>query len=42
MKTNTCQLISNDKVKVRQFHATNRFIHDLGTLNNGGVINDVY
>ena len=27
---------SNDKVKVRHFHATKRFIDDLGTLNDGG------
>ena len=27
---------SNDKVKVHHFHATKRFIDDLGTLNDGG------
>ena len=36
------KLISNDKVKVRHFHATKRFIDDLGTLNVGVVLNDVY
>ena len=36
------ELISNDKAKARHFHATKRFIHDLGTLNDGGVFNDVY
>ena len=30
--------ISNDKVKARHFHATKRFINDLGTLNDGGVL----
>ena len=35
------ELISNDKVKVRHFHATKHFIDDLGTLNDGGVFNDV-
>ena len=32
------ELISNDKVKARHFHATKRFIGDLGTLNDGGCI----
>ena len=36
------ELISNDKVKAHHFHATKRFIDDLGTLNDGGVFNDVY
>ena len=36
------ELISNDKVKTHHFHATERFIDDLGTLNDGGVFNDVY
>ena len=27
--------VSNDKVKARHFHATERFIDDLGTLNDG-------
>ena len=36
------ELISNDKVKARHFHATKRFIDDLGTLNDGGVFSDVY
>ena len=36
------ELISNDKVKARHFHATKRFIDYLGTLNDGGVFNDVY
>ena len=36
------ELISNDKVKARHFHATKRFIGDLGTLNDGGVFNDLY
>ena len=36
------ELISNDKVKAQHFHATKRFIDDLGTLNGGGVFNDVY
>ena len=35
-------LISNDKVKVRHFHETKRFVDDLGTLNDGGAFNDVY
>ena len=36
------ELISNDKVKKRHFHATERYIDDLGTLNDRGVFNDVY
>ena len=36
------ELISNDKVKAHYFHATKHFIDDLGTLNDGGVFNDVY
>ena len=36
------ELISNDKVKARNFHATKRVIDDLGTLNDGGIFNDVY
>ena len=36
------ELISNDKVKVRHFNATKRFIDDLGTLNDGGAFNDIY
>ena len=36
------ELISNDKAKTRHFHATKRFTDDLGTLNDGGVFNDVY
>ena len=36
------ELISNDKVKARHFHATKRFIDDLGTLNGDRVFNDVY
>ena len=36
------ELILNDKVKERHFQATQRFIDDLGTLNDGGVFNDVY
>ena len=32
------ELISNDKVKARHFHATKRFIGDLGTLNDRGCI----
>ena len=30
------ELISNDKVKACHFHATKRFIDDLGILNHGG------
>ena len=36
------ELISNDKVKAHHFHATKRFIDDLGTLNDEGIFNDVY
>ena len=41
------EIIWNDKAKVRQFHATKRFIDDLITLNiqwlySMGVFNDVY
>ena len=41
------ELISNDKVKSRHFHATKCFIDDLGTLNDGdlqlqGFIKNVY
>ena len=39
------ELISNDKVKACHFHATKRFIDDLDTLNDGGVLNvckDIY
>ena len=36
------ELISNDKVKARHFHATKRFIDDLSTLDDGVVFNDVY
>ena len=36
------ELISNDKVKACHFHATKRFIDDLGTLNDAGAFNDVY
>ena len=36
------ELISNYKVKAHHFHVTKRFIDDLGTLNDGGVLNDVY
>ena len=36
------EFISTDKVKARHFHATKRFIDDLGTLNDGDVFNDVY
>ena len=39
---NMSELISNDKVKACHFHATKRFIDDLGTLNDGGVFNDIY
>ena len=35
-------LMSNDKVKARHFHATKRSIDDLGTLNDGSVFNDVH
>ena len=36
------ELVSNDKVKVRYFHATERFIDDLGTFNDVAVFNHVY
>ena len=36
------ELIPNDKVNVGYFHATKRFIDDLGTLNDGCVLNDIY
>ena len=36
------ELVSNDKVKVRYFHATERFIDDLGTFNDVVVFNHVY
>ena len=36
------ELISNDEVKACRFHATKRFIDDLGTLNDAGAFNDVY
>ena len=39
------ELISNDKVKARHFHASKRFIDYLGTLNDEGVFNvynDIY
>ena len=36
------ELISNDKVKARHFHATKRFIDDVGTLNDRSAFNDVY
>ena len=36
------EVISNDKVKAHDFHATKRFIDDLGTSNDGGVLNDAY
>ena len=36
------EIISNDKLKARHFHATKRFIDDLGTLNDGGLFDDVY
>ena len=41
----TSELISNDQVKARHFHATKRFIDDIRTLNDGGVFNvykDIY
>ena len=34
--------ISYDQVKACYFHATKRFIDDLGTLNDGDVFSDVY
>ena len=36
------ELVSNDKVKAHHFHAIKCFIDDLGTLNDGDVLNDVY
>ena len=36
------ELIPNDKVKARHFHATKRFIDDLGTLDDWVVFSDVY
>ena len=36
------ELISNDKVKARHFHATKLFIDVHGILNDRGVISDVY
>ena len=36
------ELISNDKVKAHHFHATIRFIDNLGILKDGGIFNDVY
>ena len=36
------ELISDDKAKTRHFHATKRFIDDLGTLNDRGVFKDAY
>ena len=36
------ELISNGKVKIRHFQGRKSFIHDLGTLNDGDVSNDVY
>ena len=36
------ELILNEKVKARHFQTTKRFINDLGTLNDGGVLNDNY
>ena len=36
------ELIPNDKVNVSYFHATKRFIDDLGTLNDGCVLNNIY
>ena len=41
----TSELISNDQVKARHFHATKRFIDDIRTLNDGGVFSvykDIY
>ena len=34
------ELITNDKVKARHFHATKRFLDDLGTLIHGGLFSD--
>ena len=36
------EFISTDKVKARHFHATKRFIDDLGTLNDLGLFNDIH
>ena len=36
------QLIWNDKVKARIFHATKRFIDDRGILNDRGKFNGLY
>ena len=36
------ELVSNDKVKVRYFHTTERFIDDIGTFNDVVVFNHVY
>ena len=36
------ELILTDKGKACHFHATKRFIDDLGILHDGGVFNDVY
>ena len=36
------ELFSNGKLKARHFHATIRFINNLGILNDGGVLNGVY
>ena len=36
------ELILTDKGKACHFHATKRFIDDLGILYDGGVFNDVY
>ena len=36
------EIILNEKVKARHFQTTKRFINDLGTLNDGGVLNDNY
>ena len=32
------ELISNDEIKARNFHATKLFIDDLGTFNDGDVL----
>ena len=32
------ELVSNSKVKACHFHATKRFIDDVGTLNDGGAL----
>ena len=36
------ELIWNDKIKPRHFHANKHFIDDLGTLNDEGAFNDLY